>query len=569
MPVIPGSPSVASYNTLRSYPEYAFHHIPPQMQKSISQGGSTASLTSSTTTVASCNQVCHSDTTDIILTSDMHGFGFALEIRSTFMSAVISLVPVIGNLDPDGPADRSGVIQVGDRVIGVNGRSTNGKSLEQVTQEIIMSKPDVVLTIVFDVAESVIPSSGTFIVKLAKCRGGLGITIASPKNRLTGPLVISDVKKGSVAHRTGTIFAGDRLVAVNSIRTENCTVEEAAHILLSSYDVVKLQIQKDETGNGSSDLHGMVVYAVELVRHGGQLGLTISGTEDGLDPIVISGLTTGGLAERTGALQVGDNLLAINGQSLNGKPLSEAIAVLNNCGDAVTIKISRKPSCSTLTSKRHLNAMPQKSGNDDKWMNQASSSSQSSCTGTADLDSPEDKEWAKILDEFEECSRQLSVRCTSDDTASVDSASVQFPSGISNLDAAAQKGATTQVKYLFPVELHRVTLFKDKCYEDFGFSVSDGLYEHGVYINRIRPGGPADVCSVIQPCDRILQVNSTRTHSYDCCHMVPLIASSGDKIQLVIARNPYTSHPKLHGSDIGLPWIEDDHDDCYSSFLSA
>ena len=41
-----------------------------------------------------------------------------------------------------------------------------------------------------------------------------------------------------------------------------------------------------------------VVYTVELQRHGGPLGITISGTDDPEDPIVISELTPHGLAER-------------------------------------------------------------------------------------------------------------------------------------------------------------------------------------------------------------------------------------------------------------------------------
>lgn len=52
-------------------------------------------------------------------------------------------------------------------------------------------------------------------------------------------------------------------------------------------------------------------------------------------------LKTGGLADRTGAIHVGDRLLAINGASLRGKPLSEAILMLQNSGDTVTLKISR------------------------------------------------------------------------------------------------------------------------------------------------------------------------------------------------------------------------------------
>lgn len=52
-----------------------------------------------------------------------------------------------------------------------------------------------------------------------------------------------------------------------------------------------------------------------------------------------------------------------------------------------------------------------------------------------------------------------------------------------------------------------VTLYKDKVYDDYGFSVSDGLYERGVYINRIRSGGPADTVGLLKPFDRIVQVS--------------------------------------------------------------
>lgn len=43
---------------------------------------------------------------------------------------------------------------------------------------------------------------------------------------------------------------------------------------------------------------GAISYTVELKRYGGPLGITISGTEEPFDPIVISGLTKRGLAER-------------------------------------------------------------------------------------------------------------------------------------------------------------------------------------------------------------------------------------------------------------------------------
>lgn len=55
-------------------------------------------------------------------------------------------------------------------------------------------------------------------------------------------------------------------------------------------------------------------------------------------------------------------------------------------------------------------------------------------------------------------------------------------------------------------EIYHVTLYKDSIYDDYGFSVSDGLYEKGVYVNRIRKGGPADIVGLLRPYDRIIQV---------------------------------------------------------------
>ncbi|KAL7828899.1 hypothetical protein SRHO_G00325330 [Serrasalmus rhombeus] len=85
-------------------------------------------------------------------------------------------------------------------------------------------------------------------------------------------------------------------------------------------------------------------------------------------------------------------------------------------------------------------------------------------------------------------------------------------------------------------------LKKDADSRDFGFSVSDGLLEKGVYVNMIRPDGPADQAG-LRPYDRILQVNHVRTRDFDCCLAVPLMAEAGDHLQLVISRNPLIQAP--------------------------
>ncbi|XP_075525445.1 glutamate receptor interacting protein isoform X1 [Dermacentor variabilis] len=693
------------------------------------------------------SQLSHTETTQVVIYADHKGFGFALQGPTPYSADPLPPVPTISSIDPRGPAERTGVVQVGDRVLSVNGQTTEGLSLEEVTQLIQQSRPRVVLDIEFDVAESVIPSSGTFTVKLAKKGPGLGITITSPKNRRPGePLLISDIKHGSVAHRTGTLQPGDHLLAIDSVRMDNCTIEDAAQILQASEEVVKLRIRKDEAFCEEPDATGAVIFTVELARHGGPLGITISGTEEPFDPIIISGLTEGGLAERTGALHVGDRILAINGQSLRGKPLSEAILLLQNSGDVVTLKISKSPRNQGLDAhrierpkevssalRRSLVATPTPCAKEphpptfqpepsgflnlyatpipsvdsavESWDSyggleaaaaaaamangpapiqnkvlppptpdlsrreadaptsaaQPSSPQQSCPNVSAELKSWEREvwghrpppnltapgpstanpqafittsnhsaasdsgsaDWSKVLEDLETCGqskllRQIErsimgslpsiaplphpdmhlpnpenlqyddlygfqSRLQSDDTSTecefqaADHEQAPFtlsPYEVQH-DGQRHDGSVTpypnyggRMTAPIPIEVHRVTLFKDKVYEDFGFSVSDGLYEKGVYVNRIRPGGPADMSGILKPFDRILQVNETKTHDYDCCLTVPLMASAGDAVELIVSRPAYingnSSHRNYEPSSFH-PWIDDnDREDCSS-----
>ena len=62
--------------------------------------------------------------------------------------------------------------------------------------------------------------------------------------------MISEVKKGSAAHRTGTLEAGDRILSIDGVRLDDCSVDDARALLASAEDVVRLKIQKDEENSG-------------------------------------------------------------------------------------------------------------------------------------------------------------------------------------------------------------------------------------------------------------------------------------------------------------------------------
>ncbi|XP_041522667.1 glutamate receptor-interacting protein 1 isoform X5 [Microtus oregoni] len=653
-----------------------------------------SSLSLASSTVGLAGQVVHTETTEVVLTADpVTGFGLQLQ-GSVFATETLSSPPLISYIEADSPAERCGVLQIGDRVMAINGIPTEDSTFEEANQLLrdssITSK--VTLEIEFDVAESVIPSSGTFHVKLPKKHSvELGITISSPSSRKPGdPLVISDIKKGSVAHRTGTLELGDKLLAIDNVRLDNCSMEDAVQILQQCEDLVKLKIRKDEDNSDEQESSGAIIYTVELKRYGGPLGITISGTEEPFDPIIISSLTKGGLAERTGAIHIGDRILAINSSSLKGKPLSEAIHLLQMAGETVTLKIKKQTDAQPASSPKKFpipshssdlgdgeedSSTIQKpgklsdvypstvpsvdsavdswdgSGIDTSYGSQGTTfqtsgynfntydwrspkqrgslspvpkprsqtypdvglsnedwdrSTASGFAGASDSAEAEQEEnfWSQALEDLETCGqsgilreleekadRRVSLRnmtllatIMSGSTMSLNheaptartqlgrQASFQersssrphysqttrsntLPSDVGRKSVTLRK-MKQEIKEIMsptPVELHKVTLYKDSGVEDFGFSVADGLLEKGVYVKNIRPAGPGDLGG-LKPYDRLLQVNHVRTRDFDCCLVVPLIAESGNKLDLVISRNPLASQKSVEQQALPGDW---------------
>ncbi|XP_074759022.1 glutamate receptor-interacting protein 1 isoform X13 [Athene noctua] len=611
-----------------------------------------SSLSLASSTVGLAGQVVHTETTEVVLTADpVVGFGIQLQ-GSVFATETLSSPPLISYIESDSPAERCGVLQIGDRIVAINGIPTEDSTFDEANQLLRDSSltNKVTLEIEFDVAESVIPSSGTFHVKLPKKHNvELGITISSPSSRKPGdPLVISDIKKGSVAHRTGTLELGDKLLAIDNIRLDNCSMEDAVQILQHCEDLVKLKIRKDEDNSDEQESSGAIIYTVELKRYGGPLGITISGTEEPFDPIIISSLTKGGLAERTGAIHIGDRILAINSSSLKGKPLSEAIHLLQMAGETVTLKIKKQTDAtspkkfsvpvghiSELSDAEDETSAAQKSGklsdiysttvpsvdsaveswdgsgidtsfgtqghgyqasgynfnayewrspkqtslsppskprnhpfhdtglSDDEWDRPTASSTASKNmwqqketetsgenqenhlkqtsverSGGESIRSmkKEGKMWKGAPGGQRKCGGQLEKWNTSSfagthDNTEADQEENFWSQALEDLETCGQSGILRELE---------VTLYKDSDGEDFGFSVSDGLLEKGVYVKNIRPAGPGDLGG-LKPYDRLLQVNHVRTRDFDCCLVVPLIAESGNKLELVISRNPLAS----------------------------
>uniref|UniRef100_F1KUU9 Glutamate receptor-interacting protein 1 n=1 Tax=Ascaris suum TaxID=6253 RepID=F1KUU9_ASCSU len=309
-----------------------------------------SSMHGSMSTVPS-GQVCHCETMEVVLQSYAKGaFGLVLQRQQNLSTDMRTPMPLfISYIEKGSPAERCGVLQVGDRVLTINDWYTANGTIDEANRLMRHSSSPLTLTVEFDVIESLLPPNGILNVKLAKRGNNLGIIARGETDGRKGePVIISDIRTGSIAQRCGSIHVGDRILAIDNIPLDSCTVEEAMRLLQRSGDVVKLRIRKAAASPEESDCSHTVVYSIELNRKGRPMGITIASRGERGDPVIISQLAPRGLAERTGALRVGDRILAINGESIEGKKVSDAMHLLQQSDDLVTIKISRYVDQSTF-----------------------------------------------------------------------------------------------------------------------------------------------------------------------------------------------------------------------------
>ena len=57
--------------------------------------------------------------------------------------------------------------------------------------------------------------------------------------------------------------------------------------------------------------------------------------------LLFHSMAEGGLAQRTKAIQLGDELVEVNGACVRGRTLKDAIPLLQNAGDLVKLKLTR------------------------------------------------------------------------------------------------------------------------------------------------------------------------------------------------------------------------------------
>ncbi|XP_015745822.1 protein scribble homolog isoform X2 [Python bivittatus] len=297
----------------------------------------------------------------------------------------------ISRIAEGGAADREGTLQVGDRVILINGVDMTEARHDQAVALLTASPPTIALLVERGAAAAPpqekdlpagprvprapspppLPHQGespleevplpprsqlpqtmenqypTEEVCLVKAGGPLGLSIVGGSDHSSHPfgihepgVFISKVIPRGLASRSG-LRVGDRILEVNGIDLRHATHQEAVSALLSSTQELKMMVRRDPPPPGMEEI------CIEK-KPGEKLGISIRGGAKGhagnpFDPtdegIFISKVSSTGAAARDGRLRMGMRVLEVNHQSLLGMTHTEAVQVLRAAGDLLLVLV--------------------------------------------------------------------------------------------------------------------------------------------------------------------------------------------------------------------------------------
>uniref|UniRef100_A0A0N5A3W8 Glutamate receptor-interacting protein 1 n=1 Tax=Parastrongyloides trichosuri TaxID=131310 RepID=A0A0N5A3W8_PARTI len=308
-------------------------------------------------------KVCHTESQKVTLTAPLastalyKGYGISLhkyDIETSFTDDQTGIGDHLGaiyisNIEKNSPADKCERLQIGDRVIAINDWYTMNGTIEEANHIIKNTKGSITLLVEFDVIEAPLSLSGMLSIKLTKRGNGVGI-LCKARSEFEGkkgePLIVDEIIQGSPAYRCGSIHVGDRIVSIDDIPLSTCTVAEGIRLLHRCGDIVHLLIQKhhriiEKQRNESNKRY---IYDIALNRKGNPLGITIASNGETGEPIVITQVARGGVAEITNTLHAGDQIIAINGDSVEGMNVRNAMRILQLAKETVHLRIVSKHS---------------------------------------------------------------------------------------------------------------------------------------------------------------------------------------------------------------------------------
>ncbi|XP_062047429.1 inaD-like protein isoform X3 [Lepus europaeus] len=275
---------------------------------------------------------------------------------------------VIHEVYEEGAAARDGRLWAGDQILEVNGVDLRSCSHEEAITALRQTPQKVRLVVYRDEAHYRDEENlDIFPVDLQKKAGrGLGLSIVGKRNG--SGVFISDIVKGGAADLDGRLIQGDQILSVNGDDMRSASQETVATVLKGHHSssrpslapvISGLQslVGTKRSSESSQKSSGTEVgpRTVEIIRElNDALGISIAGGKGsplGDIPIFIAMIQASGVAARTQKLKVGDRIVSINGQPLDGLSHADVVNLLKNAYGRIILQVVADTNISAIATQ--------------------------------------------------------------------------------------------------------------------------------------------------------------------------------------------------------------------------
>nr|XP_060618355.1 multiple PDZ domain protein isoform X9 [Anolis sagrei ordinatus] len=287
-------------------------------------------------------------------------------------------------------AQRDGRLQEADQILAINGQALDQTITHQQAIGILQQAKDIVQLVVArgslpQLISPIIsrsPSAASTIsahsnpvhwqhvetIELVNDGSGLGFGIVGGKS--TG-VIVKTILPGGIADQNGRLCSGDHILKIGETDLSGMSSEQVAHVLRQCGNRVKLVIargpieepappavppgtpvqtfmvdnQREEETQVDTVADGNT-FEVTLTKDIQGLGITIAGYigDKTSEPsgIFVKSITKGSAVEHDGRIQVGDQIIAVDGTNLQGFTNQQAVEVLRCTGQTVGLTLVRR-----------------------------------------------------------------------------------------------------------------------------------------------------------------------------------------------------------------------------------
>lgn len=461
----------------------------------------------------------------------------------------------------EGPASLSGKINIGDRILEINGQSLEGLSRQEAVN-ILRTAPHVCTMLIescvaapatpngkpvmpgsesasafyhphrqqqmqpmierqpslesqySSMQQQFVPSQSHQIedivtdyipIEIPKLNGSFGLNVTGGPE-LDG-IYVKSLLPGGAAEASGKIRNGDRIVEINGVAMDGLNRKQAVELLRRSAATATLVIERfrnpEPAGPQVEDLEDLLrtspnCMLVELQKINHSFGFSVVGGPD-FGGIFVKTINPNGAAAMDGRIGINDRIVAVNCVNLTRATRQEAVDALRNSPIIAQLVVEKV-------------------------------SAEDIVTNSSGPPTPQESRYGAVHYNHYQASTDSYNDYSMDD---------------------------------LPFEVYLT-----KGQSGLGMSLTGGDNGAPIYIKKLVPGGSALMCGQLQVNDIILQINNKNVDRMTYREALSILRNCPSEVRLLVQRPRMSSHPPYPGYHVGSDRASVDSYGSYSSMSS-